>query len=364
MFFCCFFFLFLGSQEARVAKGGTGGTGGGAGGGGGVHNPSNRLPAGMLTSPVSFLISPDLKAVQLPSGLRRRVKYAVLTCLLYLPSSSRWPGGGPARCPERTDELCGGDIPRNPLTAGPVFITAIVALRGHEKDCCRQILFSGTTMKTVRGDETTDSKRQFSMPSAGHRERLFEACKVQMDSLAQHVPSKSEHFETKPARFCPLFSKGDSISLFWVFLGKTQLALICIFRALSLSEKTREQNKNKTQTSLDEKPEREKYVDDEKRKPKVAEEQSGAKTPTLFEFCSNLLPFEPKISHLSNLYTIPPLSIVYYLLCCFIVMVLSGIDVPGDYFSLNVAFTDTMGPFSWFLCKLDHVLTHCSTDTA
>ncbi|XP_053190429.1 ephrin-A1a [Scomber japonicus] len=34
-----------GSQEARVAKGGTGGTGVGAGGGGGVHNPSNRLPA-------------------------------------------------------------------------------------------------------------------------------------------------------------------------------------------------------------------------------------------------------------------------------------------------------------------------------
>lgn len=72
-----------------MAKGGTGGTGGGAGGGGGVHNPSNRLPAGMLTSPVSFLIIPDRKAVQLPSGLRRRVEYAVLTCLLYLPSSSR-----------------------------------------------------------------------------------------------------------------------------------------------------------------------------------------------------------------------------------------------------------------------------------
>ena len=67
LFFC--FVSFLGSQEARVAKGGTGGTGGGAGGGGGVHNPSNRLPAGMLT----ILIIPDHKAVQLPSGLRRRV---------------------------------------------------------------------------------------------------------------------------------------------------------------------------------------------------------------------------------------------------------------------------------------------------
>lgn len=38
-------FFFPGSQEARVAKGGTGGTAVGAGGG--VHNPSNRLPAGM-----------------------------------------------------------------------------------------------------------------------------------------------------------------------------------------------------------------------------------------------------------------------------------------------------------------------------
>lgn len=41
-----------------MAKGGTGGAGVGAEGG--VHNPSNRLPAGMLTNPVSFLIIPDL----------------------------------------------------------------------------------------------------------------------------------------------------------------------------------------------------------------------------------------------------------------------------------------------------------------
>ncbi len=39
-----------------MAKGGTGGTGVGAGGG--AHNPSNRLPAGMLTNPVSLLIIP------------------------------------------------------------------------------------------------------------------------------------------------------------------------------------------------------------------------------------------------------------------------------------------------------------------
>lgn len=52
------FLFLLGSQEARVAKGGTGGAGVGAGGG--VHNPSNRLPAGKLTNPASFLIIPDL----------------------------------------------------------------------------------------------------------------------------------------------------------------------------------------------------------------------------------------------------------------------------------------------------------------
>ncbi|XP_036949671.1 ephrin-A1a isoform X2 [Acanthopagrus latus] len=52
-----------GSQEARVAKGGTGGTGGGAGGGGGVHNPSNRLPA---DDPVVVL--PDVQSVRTNSA--------------------------------------------------------------------------------------------------------------------------------------------------------------------------------------------------------------------------------------------------------------------------------------------------------
>ncbi|KAM8766191.1 ephrin-A1a isoform 1-T1 [Acanthopagrus schlegelii] len=53
-----------GSQEARVAKGGTGGTGGGAGGGGGVHNPSNRLPA--ADDPVVVL--PDVQSVRTNSA--------------------------------------------------------------------------------------------------------------------------------------------------------------------------------------------------------------------------------------------------------------------------------------------------------
>lgn len=46
-----------------MAKGGTGGATVGAGGG--VHNPSNRLPPGMLTRLVSFLIIPtDFRTIQ------------------------------------------------------------------------------------------------------------------------------------------------------------------------------------------------------------------------------------------------------------------------------------------------------------
>ena len=118
--------------------------------------------------------------------------------------------------------------------------------------------------------------------------------------------------------FVLFFQKGDSISFFFfsffffVFLGKTQLALICIFRALSPKK-----HKTKNANLFGWKAWKRKIWRRRKKEPKVAEEQSGAKAPTPFEFCSNLLPFEPKISHLSNLYTIPPLSIVYYLLCCY-----------------------------------------------
>lgn len=70
-----------------MAKEGTGGTGVGAGGG--VHNPSNRLPAGMSTNPESFLIISDLKAIQAHLGFASACKYAALMCCLYLPSSSR-----------------------------------------------------------------------------------------------------------------------------------------------------------------------------------------------------------------------------------------------------------------------------------
>lgn len=68
------------------------------------------------------------------------------------------------------------------------------------------------------------------------------------------------------------FSKGDSI-LFFSWKGRVLLDLY-FFRALSKKNK-------KTQTSLDDNPRR-KYEEAEE-ETKVAEEQSRAKTPTLFE---------------------------------------------------------------------------------
>lgn len=64
-------------------------------------------------------------------------------CLLYLQSSSRRPSCNPARRPEEcTDELCSGSyIPLNPLIASPIFITAIVALRAHERTAVGRLFF-------------------------------------------------------------------------------------------------------------------------------------------------------------------------------------------------------------------------------
>lgn len=98
------------------------------------------------------------------------------------------------------------------------------------------------------------------------------------------------------------------------FCGKTKLSLIWYcFGALQ-----------KDRTSAEDIPTR-KYEEDEL---KAVEEQSRAKTPTLNSTLRRRTnqhlkgkviskPFEPKTSHLSNLYTIPPLSIVYYLLYCY-----------------------------------------------
>lgn len=107
-------------------------------------------------------------------------------CFLCLLSSSRWPGGYPARCSEEcTDKLRSGSyIPLNPLSASPIFVTVFVALRIHKKDFCWQTFLGGgdffgfffpeTTMKTVRGVENHWLKKnKKNMPSAGRRERLL-----------------------------------------------------------------------------------------------------------------------------------------------------------------------------------------------
>lgn len=78
-----------------------------------------------------------------------------------------------------------------------------------------------------------------------------------------------------------------------------------------------------------------------------------------------ILPFEPKISHLSNLYTIPPFE--YRVLFVVLLSWRYWVALASRVILLNVALTDTEGLFSsWlpFLCELDHVLIYCSTNTA
>lgn len=155
-----------GSQEARVAKGGT------VGAAGGVHNPSNTLPAGMWTPWA-------LKAIQVLGGSCKSVG---LMCLLSRPSPSRRPSGEPARCPkERTDKLfSSGYVPLNPFIASPIFITAIVALRGRERTAAgRHFLFR---------DDNEDSPwgSNHRLKKTGFRAQCWpqgETCKVWMDSL-------------------------------------------------------------------------------------------------------------------------------------------------------------------------------------
>ncbi len=72
-------------------------------------------------------------------------------------------------------------------------------------------VFSGTTMKTVCGDETTDSKkkkRQFSMPSAGHRERLLKLVKYRWTRL--HCMCRATlRIRDEVRVLLSYFSKGD-----------------------------------------------------------------------------------------------------------------------------------------------------------
>lgn len=147
-------------------------------------------------------------------------------CFLCLLSSSRWPGGYPARCSEEcTDKLRSGSyIPLNPLSASPIFVTVFVALRIHKKDFCWQTFFWGggyfwgfffseTTMKTVRGVENHWLKKT-KHAQCWPQGETFEACRVQMDSLAQHVLSNFERLRQVLVLCLIIFlSKDDSIFL-------------------------------------------------------------------------------------------------------------------------------------------------------
>lgn len=156
-------------------------------------------------------------------------------CFLCLLSSSRWPSGYPARCSEEcTDKLRSGSyIPLNPLSASPIFVTVFVALRIHKKDFCWQTFFLGggdifggffseTTMKTVRGVENHWLKKT-KHAQCWPQGETFEACRVQMDSLAQHVLSNFERLRQVLVLCLIIF-----LSKRWqYFSGKTKLSLIC-----------------------------------------------------------------------------------------------------------------------------------------
>lgn len=119
-------------------------------------------------------------------------------CFLCLLSSSRWPGGYPARCSEEcTDKLRSGSyIPLNPLSASPIFVTVFVALRIHKKDFCWQTFFFGgggyfwgfffqrLQWRQSVGLKTTDLKKQnMPSPSAGRRERLLKLAEYRWTRL-------------------------------------------------------------------------------------------------------------------------------------------------------------------------------------
>lgn len=170
-------------------------------------------------------------------------------------------------------------------------------------------------MKTVCGDETTDSKRQFCVPSAGHRGRLLKLVKHRRTRL-HYTCWVTLSIWDKVCMLCLIFfSKGDSI----LSLERPSSRWVVIFRALSKHDPL--------WMKLE--------VAEEH---KVAEEQSRAKTPTLFEsygyirfqWNSNLLPWAKDQSSLQLVHY--PILEYCVLLVVLFVIVLSGIDVLSDYF--------------------------------
>lgn len=157
----------------------------------------------------------------------------------------------------------------------------------------------------------------------------FEACKAQTDSPALHVLSNSEHLRQSMHALSYFFSKGDRI----LFLERPSSRWVVIFRALSKHDPlwmtTLEENMKKLQRNI--------------KWPKNNQEQRHQLCLNHMDtsaFNGKVISYlEPKISHLSNLYTIPSSSIVYYLLYCYC----NGIEwhwCPKWLLPLNVALTD------------------------
>lgn len=209
-----------------------------------------------------FWLPPDLKTIQVHTGLHWGVNMLVM-CPLYLPSSSRWPSGNPARRPEEcTDKLSSGSyIPLNPLTARPIFVTAIVALRAHERTTAgRHFFFQGLQWRQSVGLRPLTQKtcpvlatgREFWSLQSTDWTRSHNKCRV-IQSILDEV-----------WLLCLVFFQ--KVTIFFFFLGKTTLPLICI-------------SWGSVQNTLDNSPQRKRKEAEEKLK--VTVEQSKAKTPTL-----------------------------------------------------------------------------------
>lgn len=168
------------------------------------------------------------------------------------------------------------------------------------------------------------------MPSAGHRERLLKRAEYRWTRLHNMCWATLSIWDKYLCFvlfyfFCP---KDDSI-----FLERQSSPWFVLFGAppsnqplwrTSLQERRKKLKRNlKWLKDNQELTNFEFYTDMGDRKSAFKEKRKEKKK-------SNLKPFEPKISHLSNLYTIPP-WVLCTICCIVIVTVLRDLAVPGDY---------------------------------
>lgn len=162
--------------------------------------------------------------------------------------------------------------------------------------------------------------------------KTFKACKAQMDLPALHVPSDSEHLRQSMyalsyfSQTVTVFMSGkDQALLDLSFLGLSQNMDIIWWQSLKKIWKSWRGTLNGRRT-IKSKDITLNYIDTSTFNGKV------------------ICYLEPKINHLSSLYTIPSLSIVYYLLYCYC----NGIEWhwwPKSLLSLNVALTEIESVF-------------------